>query len=95
MNTQEFKKVAMILKEAYKELETNAIDNGVDIFGDTYIQNSSEIKLHKDKTEKIVKIDDEIKEILEDVSSIKSNQSADHQWIVNINAAIGDLRKNK
>jgi hypothetical protein len=36
MTTSEFKKVARLLKEAYKELEADAFDVGVDIFSDEY-----------------------------------------------------------
>lgn len=36
MTTPEFKKVARLLKEAYKELEKEALDSGMDIFGEQF-----------------------------------------------------------
>lgn len=38
MTIQEFKKVARILKESYKEIEAEALSNGIDIFSDEYKQ---------------------------------------------------------
>lgn len=36
MTTAEFKKVARLLKEVYKQLETEALSEGIDIFGEEY-----------------------------------------------------------
>lgn len=44
MTTSEFKKVARLLKEAYKELEAEALKDGVDIFGEEYQQIQSVIR---------------------------------------------------
>lgn len=38
MTTQEFKRVGRLLKEVYKELEAEALKDGLDIFGDKYKQ---------------------------------------------------------
>lgn len=44
MTTAEFKKVARLLKEAYKELEQEALDNGVDLLSKEYDELQSRVR---------------------------------------------------
>lgn len=45
MTTQEFKKVGRFLKEAYKELEEEALESGVDIFSEEYEEVRDRVRL--------------------------------------------------
>ena len=45
MTDPEFKKIARLLKEAYKELEIEAVNNGVDIFSDEFKQAQDAVRL--------------------------------------------------
>ena len=73
----------------------NSLNKRIDKSEEVCIQNSADVKLIKEKADKIPKIEEEIKDILTDVSTLKSKRDSDHQWIMNINSAIGDIRKSK
>jgi hypothetical protein len=72
MTTNEWKKIARILKEAYIELEKEALSKGIDIFSDLYkeLQDKTRLKV----LEKFGVSLDEYREMKEEIASAKKKE---------------------